>query len=360
MEAFNTAVKSVGRDEKVDIYKGIGIICMMMGHIGFGGIIDHSIHAFHMPMFFFISGYLFKEKPGQSAREWLKKKAGALLIPYLVFGLMHYVIWVFMQLYKQEPIGLEPLVRLFTINTTKLPIAGALWFLTALFFTNLMFYILHKYAKNTCLQVIFCVIIVAIGHIAVKFLPFRLPLALDAAMIGLGLFYIGYILKQNMNQKLIYKLFHLPVWQGLILGAVVFLLIMVNEDINMRTGQYTYIILFWVNAVLASIVLYNAAAYLEMFFGKLKLFAWGTELLKGIGRHSIVYVCLNQIVIIVWQALLSGFEREEIAVSKIIVRLGVLVLSIVVLEILEKYLKISRMGSLNKELKQKGNGAIII
>ena len=346
MDMLDTTVNNVGRDEKVDIYKGIGIVCMLLGHIGFGGIVDHSIHAFHMPMFFFISGYLFKEKPGQSAGEWLKKKAGALLVPYLVFGIMHYVIWVFMQLFKQEPVALAPLLRLFSVNTTKLPIAGALWFLTALFFTNVMFYCLIKNVKKTCLQVSVCVIIVTLGHLAVKFLPVRLPLALDAAMIGLGLFYIGYILKQNMNHKLIYKLFHLPVWQGLILGAVVFLLIMVNEDINMRTGQYTYIVLFWINAVLASVLLYNVAAYLQMIFGKLKALAWVTEILKGIGEHSIVYVCLNQIIIIIWNSLLSPFEKEEVAVTKLVVRLGVLVLTIVSIEVLEKCFKISNITKL--------------
>lgn len=353
MEAYTVGARNIGRDEKIDIYKGIGILCMMMGHIGFGGIIDHSIHAFHMPMFFFISGYLYKDNTTQPFKVWLKKKAGALLVPYLVFGIMHYMIWLFMQSYKQEPISLEPLIRLFTINTTKLPIAGALWFLTALFFSNVMFYGLRKYIKGSRLQCVACIVIVAAGHLAVKFLPFRLPLALDAAMIGLGLFYIGYILKQNMEQKLVYQLFHLRLWQLLLWGGVIFVLIMLNEDINMRTGQYTYIALFWMNAVMASILVYNAAFYLELLAERLKLIWWGVNLLKGIGAHSIVYVCLNQIVIMVWVALLSGFEREDIAVSKIIVRFGVLVLSIIVLEILEKYLKISRLGKRNKGLKAK-------
>ncbi len=46
----------------VDIYKCIGIILMIMGHIGFGDCFDFFIHAFHMPMFFFISGFLYNNK----------------------------------------------------------------------------------------------------------------------------------------------------------------------------------------------------------------------------------------------------------------------------------------------------------
>ena len=43
----------------IDIYRAFGIILMVMGHIGFGGKFDKFIHAFHMPMFFFISCLLY-------------------------------------------------------------------------------------------------------------------------------------------------------------------------------------------------------------------------------------------------------------------------------------------------------------
>ena len=50
----------INRITHIDIFKGIGILFMVMGHIGFSSIFDKWIHAFHMPMFFFISGYLSK------------------------------------------------------------------------------------------------------------------------------------------------------------------------------------------------------------------------------------------------------------------------------------------------------------
>ena len=50
------------RVTSADFFKGIGIVCMIMAHIGFGDTFNHYVHAFHMPMFFFASGYFFKEK----------------------------------------------------------------------------------------------------------------------------------------------------------------------------------------------------------------------------------------------------------------------------------------------------------
>lgn len=51
--------EQVNRVSYIDFFKSIGILLMIMGHIGFGNTFDIYIHAFHMPMFFFISGYLF-------------------------------------------------------------------------------------------------------------------------------------------------------------------------------------------------------------------------------------------------------------------------------------------------------------
>lgn len=48
------------RLDYVDAFRGLGIIAMVMGHIGFGEIFDHFIHAFNMPMFFFISGFFYR------------------------------------------------------------------------------------------------------------------------------------------------------------------------------------------------------------------------------------------------------------------------------------------------------------
>ena len=48
---------NVRRIEYMDIFRGIGIILMIMGHIWFGQIFDTFKAAFHMPMFFIISGF---------------------------------------------------------------------------------------------------------------------------------------------------------------------------------------------------------------------------------------------------------------------------------------------------------------
>ena len=70
----------------IDILRGIGILLMVMGHVGFGSRFSHYIHAFHMPLFFVVSGYFYSAKADLISLA--KKRTKTLLIPYLVVGLV--------------------------------------------------------------------------------------------------------------------------------------------------------------------------------------------------------------------------------------------------------------------------------
>lgn len=45
----------------ITIAKSIGIILMVLGHIEIPSLLKNFIYVFHMPLFFFCSGYLFKD-----------------------------------------------------------------------------------------------------------------------------------------------------------------------------------------------------------------------------------------------------------------------------------------------------------
>lgn len=47
-----------GRDETIDVLKGIAILLVVLGHIAAAPKLTSVIYSFHMPLFIFISGYL--------------------------------------------------------------------------------------------------------------------------------------------------------------------------------------------------------------------------------------------------------------------------------------------------------------
>ncbi|KEZ91204.1 acyltransferase family protein [Lacrimispora celerecrescens] len=277
------------RAEYIDIYRSFGIILMVMGHIGFGIYFDHFIHAFHMPMFFFISGIFFKVNQGMTFSSFVKKKAKTLLIPYAAFGLFHYFVWL---VQHRSAMSLEPLKCLLFVNTDGIPIAGALWFLTAFFFAELIYFAIRHCIKRMLLQNISIVVISIMGCITTLILPFRLPYAMDASFVGVGLLHIGYLVQNNVIKN-VRNIYHMKYYEWIILVAISMFLIFTNGYVNMRTGTYAIIPLFWINAILAIIIGINLSKYLER-----SLLKSVHGFLLFIGRNSIVYLCLNQLIIL--------------------------------------------------------------
>lgn len=82
------------REGFIDLFRGIGIILMVIGHMKFQykpngtGIAvfneySHYIHVFHMPMFFFLSGFCYQKSKGTIVDE--VKKGETAINPILLF-----------------------------------------------------------------------------------------------------------------------------------------------------------------------------------------------------------------------------------------------------------------------------------
>jgi len=83
------------RIEYIDIARGIGILLVVLGHNDFGYISPFGyklIYSFHMPLFFFLSGYFFN--PALSFVSFFKKRFNALLKPYLFTIFLIYFVSV--------------------------------------------------------------------------------------------------------------------------------------------------------------------------------------------------------------------------------------------------------------------------
>lgn len=81
--ALQTAGKADGaRLDWVDIAKGIGILLVVAAHVWTRGTARDFIYAFHMPLFFILSGYMSKPR---GMGEFLPKQMRAMAVPYAAF-----------------------------------------------------------------------------------------------------------------------------------------------------------------------------------------------------------------------------------------------------------------------------------
>lgn len=89
---------STSRFYDVDRVKAVAILLVVVGHVvdprspGWWQTLHFDIYNFHMPLFMYISGYVFyasmKSSQNESLTLYLESRAKRLLIPFLVFGII--------------------------------------------------------------------------------------------------------------------------------------------------------------------------------------------------------------------------------------------------------------------------------
>ena len=74
----------------LDVLKGIGIILVVVGHVYSNKTIFNWLYSFHMPLFFFAAGWVYREK---SVLYDIKHRFQTIAVPYFSFGLLILFYW---------------------------------------------------------------------------------------------------------------------------------------------------------------------------------------------------------------------------------------------------------------------------
>ena len=133
----------------VDWCKSIAIFLVIWGHLPMHSIAISIIYSFHMPLFFLISGYLYK--PQKTAKEEFKKNFKTLFVPYLIYQLIFYPYWmvreslVFHQSFTIYDSIIRPIIQSLASNA----INGPTWFIYCLLSFKIYAYCIQK--NNHCL-----------------------------------------------------------------------------------------------------------------------------------------------------------------------------------------------------------------
>lgn len=81
------------KNNYISIAKGLGIILMVIGHSGSPDILSRFLYMFHMPLFFFCSGYFFKDTSNIiTLKTFCKKKVKGLYFPYLKWSILFLIL----------------------------------------------------------------------------------------------------------------------------------------------------------------------------------------------------------------------------------------------------------------------------
>lgn len=276
----------MNRIQSIDLTKGIGMILVILGHcVFFGGQIHNMIFAFHMPLFFILSGMVFK--PKKDEKKLVLKKAKALLVPYLVFCGIGIMASIIIPVWRHELSIKGILYDIYLGNPENIHISS-IWFLVCMFWVVMIAHYICK-IENVNLRIIIVIMIAGIGfgfaeyNSNFDFLPdSRLPFCIDVALVATLFFFVGRLLKGfvRYQEKMDVRTF-------IILGAAAILFIiayMSNGRTNLHALTFNNIFLYLVESITGSIAVILFCKFIDDKFGKLRVIHG----IRWIGRYSLI------------------------------------------------------------------------
>lgn len=277
-----------GRDKTFDVLKGIAIILMILGHC-YVGPLRAFIFSFHMPLFFFVTGYFLKIRPLHIEIGINLKR---LIVPY-VFSVFCILIIMSIQNFANkgwiDTLYIKDTSLRFLLgfkgNSAPEWLHGeirALWFLLALFWAKAIVVFLINTIKSIPVLCIITLILSLWGAFCGEhfFMPFSIPLGVSAT----GFVYAGFLIrKHNLLNSATIKTFF-PVL------LILWLYSWTRDGMDIALFRYPTGYIFGLLGAFGAF--YSLYKFVQYFFNKESIFwkfiLWG-------GRYSIVIYCCHAI-----------------------------------------------------------------
>ena len=211
----------------------IGAILVVLGHSTPTGTSDMPlivdkirtfIYCFHMPLFFFIAGFLFKYTSGKKTKPYgtfMKNKLIRFLTPYFVLSAVGIVPKILLSSLVDDKVSFSLYYVFEAIFNPRLNIWGHFWFLPALLIIYSLSYLILRCYKN---KILFSVILAV--SLAISVFPINTNwLAIKDICLELVYFCIG-ILSCSVILKNKARIFKFSITLASIAFSVIFYVFM--------------------------------------------------------------------------------------------------------------------------------------
>jgi len=325
------------RIEWIDILKGLGILSIVLTHAYIPEThVKKLFYSFHIPVFFFISGYLHKV---ELQKIFLNKRIKTLLIPYIFFYASSTLVYLFIQHYSASPdpssLQFQRVLGLFYgVGDGEWMFNITLWFLPCLLVVALSYNLLLLYIKKTKIVIILLAIFSVVGYLGSLYLPFRMLWGVDVAISGIVFYGLGALLKNKVRfEKLLKNKNKL---------VIILLLLMINAttafiniEVDMNSNVLGNYFLFYISSIsgiawilLLSKEVIRKSKFLE-YFGKNSLIILGT--------HTVVLMLLPGIIKRVNGDSGGVIYQNDILINGVILFLITIIIEIPIIYIINRY-----------------------
>ena len=274
--------------------KAIGIILMVLGHCECSvPFVRQTLYMFHMPLFFFLSGYCLKEKYFQNPQIFLLRRIKTIWWPYVKWSLFFLSLHVIYTCFVSDDIIIsyswkDVLYRIIRISLTMSgheQLLAGFWFMRALFGGSILAFIFLYIIKlfnssnkqNSIIICFFLIIILFSLDSLSNYYSFVAPLT---QIIFASIFYtFGYFFSVFNIHRYIFKI-RLICWLLVFIGSFFWFIEMVDCPYNNMI-----VIPFLITGIMGTWCLYSLSWN--------KLSTKTSSLLGFIGNHTMIILSLH-------------------------------------------------------------------
>lgn len=321
--------KNEKRIQWIDSLKLFSIFLVVFGHmIAYSSnlnMIHMYIYSFHVPLFFFISGILYK-----NSSNFVKKKFKSLYLPYVFWALVFIIPYLLFSsgiknsvLDKGEFSFFQLLLGVLYGIGSSIPQNSPLWFLPTLFLVSIVYNLIDKIIvlnvdkKNIVLLFAFFIVSLCVLLLDIP----MLPLGLNIVPIMSMFFILG--VAYSKKEWLIKSDFFIIVC--IFLGMFLSLF---NNEIRVMSNYYDNFLIFMISS------LFSIVGYVSLFNKKAKKF-----FLSNIGKDTLYILIFHKLFVLVFQTklgFLTKLLREGTFMEQLIISIFGSLVSICMCLIIKK------------------------
>lgn len=295
--------------------KGIGIILMVMGHSGVPCNIDKFIYQFHMPLFFFCSGYFINIiEDRRTLLVFYKKKIKGIYLKFICWSILFLLlhnIFIDLNIYnnaipnwEEYPYNSQLFIKkavkiIFSMNGHE-QLLRSFWFLKQLLLASLLvstiLYFSQKITQHKHTHLISLIGLSILTLISKKF-TWSLPAIWDISLVFMSstFFLFGYIFrKYNVIKKL----------SNIISSVISLILLFIGLYILPWTNMLEYTLAttvpFFIVAISGIVLTINISQKIESFRIKYFFYYLGQNTMPIFALHMLCFKIGNLLKIVIY------------------------------------------------------------
>lgn len=286
-------MKEKKRIKYIDLCKGLGILMVTLGHVTtLANPLDQWMSSMKLSIFFVAAGYLIcytDSYQKQTLKRYIVKLIKSLIVPYLLFSAFG-IAFRFWAMVMQHTVNMDS-IKSYIFATITLRGIFALWFLPVLFFAEILFFCLIRYAPKALKLLVILIppliatwyggyleqlklVLSPLWYERISFVLFPI----GKTIVALWYLYIGYlgckVCRQIQNGKILFLI-------GIIFSAANIYMSQQNMEVDMNHMEFGIRPeLFFIGGILGSFGALLVFEFLERY--------WSFPILNYFGKNSLI------------------------------------------------------------------------